>query len=1266
MCSIPAAAAAVRRATIVNVSDLDLVNRSQIQRAGARYTPGLDPNAPNIEVEELARALAFLGTHPSHRVHVRSLQKAVDDRIRLLPKRLERALRGRKFTPAYVSAVLGHLSDAGPETYAAVARELRRSVGTAQRTLSRVDNEFYQEELAAETDESRRRIRDEQGKLRRVTAPIVDVGEFVDSPPFSLLTTSAMLLLGLWGTGKTHTLCDVTEDRMRHGLPTLFYLAHSLPSQRDPLQGLCDATGLATAPEDLLEGLQRLGEAAGCRALLIIDGINEGDRESWSRRLPTIVRAVQRHSHVGLVVSCRQPFERLILTDRTKSKFVTVEHHGFTDAEADAQVAFFTYYGIPAPHAPLLTPEFSRPLFLKMFCESVKNRAQSHKSAYVRDLASGQKGMTLVLEDFAKEIGKPIERDFGLRRLTCWRLLKGDALAPGGPLIGLAPTMALAMREYVSRDECLDLIQRLTPLRCVDKCEELLRRLLADGLLAEGVTWSDGEPVPVLQFPYQRFGDHLIARYLLDRYLNTKSKEAIRRSFYVNRPLGRLFDLSPGRMSYRHPGLASAIMLEFPERVKRAPVPSDERELVAYLPRARRLPGPMRDVFLEGLYWRPADSFTRATDRVIRYYLGLDHEWTRREVLEVLVSLATRVGHPYAAERLYRFIQSQDMPSRDLFWSEFLRGAYRESAVLRLIEWIEATEGARRDAAVVDNCITLLSLILTTTRRALRDRATRALYLLGLERPKSLFDHTAMSLDFNDPYVPERMLAASYGVAMSMWADPVGDRVRLSLPAFARELTRRMFLPRGRNRTAHVLMQDYALGTIELARRVAPRCVPRRQLSYLSRPLSAIRSPFPPPRSIDEAKAETAKSAIRMDFENYTLGELVPGRGNYDYQHEDYRAVRQQVLWRIGNLGYSEERFRAADAMIVRAGELRHELDPSRVDRYGKKYSWIAFFEMYGVRLDAGLLDERRTERPSDVDIDPSFPLEPKTWIPPLSGVLDSSPSDPRGWLTCRAMPDYEALLHRRDVDGALGPWILLEGWLEERAGTDKRRLFTFLWARFVARPALASLAITFLRRDYPGNREIPQPVEDFYTFAGEVPWSARFAAPLRTPNGDAERDIEIAFNRHGAETSRLSVPVEVPVCRWVWEPHHSAENQVSGVYFLAPALCESLGLVNHARDFALYDSDGKRATVFTKAESDDLGVDCHFLFIRSDLLDRYLRETDQQLMWFVWGERDLKAEVHLSRSEEWSDIFQRFENIHRQAYVWDRRHRRPLPLEDG
>lgn len=46
-----------------------------------------------------------------------------------------------------------------------------------------------------------------------------------------------------------------------------------------------------------------------------------------------------------------------------------------------------------------------------------------------------------------------------------------------------------------------------------------------------------------------------------------------------------------------------------------------------------------------------------------------------------------------------------------------------------------------------------------------------------------------------------------------------------------------------------------------------------------------------------------------------------------------------------------------------------------KVDRYGKKYSWIAYFKLSGWLQDQGFLSRRQDEgRTWDVDIDPSFP----------------------------------------------------------------------------------------------------------------------------------------------------------------------------------------------------------------------------------------------------------------------------------------------------
>ena len=83
--------------------------------------------------------------------------------------------------------------------------------------------------------------------------------------------------------------------------------------------------------------------------------------------------------------------------------------------------------------------------------------------------------------------------------------------------------------------------------------------MLVNGLLTEDIRRESSSTIEVIRFPYQRFGDHLIARHLLARHLVTSSATAIRRSFYRNRPLGTVFDLTHGGRSF------------WPARTKREP-----------------------------------------------------------------------------------------------------------------------------------------------------------------------------------------------------------------------------------------------------------------------------------------------------------------------------------------------------------------------------------------------------------------------------------------------------------------------------------------------------------------------------------------------------------------------------------------------------------------------------------------------------------------------------------------------------------------------
>ena len=82
-----------------------------------------------------------------------------------------------------------------------------------------------------------------------------------------------------------------------------------------------------------------------------------------------------------------------------------------------------------------------------------------------------------------------------------------------------------------------------------------------------------------------------------------------------------------------------------------------------------------------------------------------------------------------------------------------------------------------------------------------------------------------------------------------------------------------------------------------------------------------------------------------MNFRNYTIGRLISNRQNYDFKNKEYKSVLKQVKWRILDLGYEPEKFKAIDNQISDRSFYREpEGDMHKIDRYGKKYSWIAFF----------------------------------------------------------------------------------------------------------------------------------------------------------------------------------------------------------------------------------------------------------------------------------------------------------------------------------
>ena len=248
--------------------------------------------------------------------------------------------------------------------------------------------------------------------ISRCLAIVGEEKEYIQSPAFKVLFDPKLLVTGEWGTGKTHLLCDFTQDRISRSKATVLVLAKNF--QGAVVAEICSRIETGHTVTAVFDQLEELAYETQERAVVILEGVNEGLRRESREAITTLQALVADRPNIGLIVTCRTPFEAIAIKQKDLEKFHRVVHRGFDDQEFDAQAAFFRYYNLSLPEVPLLDGEFSRPLTLKLICQSLHNLTGKKFAKGFAGIASGQKGMTYVLESFVNRVGDPIERQFGL------------------------------------------------------------------------------------------------------------------------------------------------------------------------------------------------------------------------------------------------------------------------------------------------------------------------------------------------------------------------------------------------------------------------------------------------------------------------------------------------------------------------------------------------------------------------------------------------------------------------------------------------------------------------------------------------------------------------------------------------------------------------------------------------------------------------------------------------------------------------------------
>jgi hypothetical protein len=180
------------------------------------------------------------------------------------------------------------------------------------------------------------------------------------------------------------------------------------------------------------------------------------------------------------------------------------------------------------------------------------------------------------------------------------------------------------------------------------------------------------------------------------------------------------------------------------------------------------------------------------------------------EATRVLIAVATEPENQFNALYLHDWLLARTMPKRDQIWSTYIASEADSdgSPIQTLIRWIAHNgllpiEENRAELAAI-----ALSWFFTTSHRAVRDQATKALSTLLAMRLTLATKLVQRFSKVDDPYVLERVLAAVYGAAMQGLC-----------PKGLGELATAVFgvIFAGGKPIAHVLIRDYARGLVELA-----------------------------------------------------------------------------------------------------------------------------------------------------------------------------------------------------------------------------------------------------------------------------------------------------------------------------------------------------------------------------------------------------------------------------------------------------------------
>ena len=507
-------------------------------------------------------------------------------------------------------------------------------------------------------------------RLRRI-ADTVNRLQGMLSSSSDLIGGKPYFLSGEAGAGKTHLLLDACGRALEEDRPAAVLFGEQFGTGDNLWSQLARGLGLKPnlSQSELLSIIDACGASSGKRFLLVIDALNETQPISfWTNNLIHLVSALEEYPHVALVVSVRTTYIEQIDPDgRRTEKFSPRYHPGFAGREIEATQLYFDHYGLEVPRHPLLTPEFTNPMFLKLYCESyqdspgAQHEYESRRAIFNRliDNCTTKVARQLTETGSSTEVLIIIEDTKAVINSVL------DAMGDkGDDRLTLQEAREVALSSEVSGE-------------WVDR---LLAGLEAEGIFTTGEMWISGSWQLGFRLTFQAFGDYLILKRRLDRRDSTTpiSKDGTFATWLLKASWG-----VQEAAAVILPELYRVELRDYLESIVRE-VNDDTRQVEQWCDRFDILT-------LDTLAYRTADSITSYTIDAVNRNLQ-NGKVLLEDFYSKMCMVAALPNHPLNSLRIHEHLASMSMAERDATFGIAVYDALSQSeSFYRLAAW--AREG---------------------------------------------------------------------------------------------------------------------------------------------------------------------------------------------------------------------------------------------------------------------------------------------------------------------------------------------------------------------------------------------------------------------------------------------------------------------------------------------------------------------------------------------------------------------------------------------